>query len=64
MNPIQQNQTAIKNTINEKITQGGICRMWGFSIEFWESVLIWATVLAAIAGAISVTSIILYKEHF
>jgi hypothetical protein len=30
--------------------------MWGFSSEFWSSVVFWATTIAAIAGAVSVAS--------
>lgn len=30
--------------------------MWGFSLEFWESVFLWATGIAAVAGGVSVLS--------
>lgn len=55
MNPVQQLKTTITNAISGKIGKGGR-RMWGFSLEFWESVFFWATGLAAIAGAVSVAS--------
>jgi hypothetical protein len=28
--------------------------MWGFSVEFWNSVIVWTIAIAAVAGAISV----------
>ncbi len=31
-------------------------RMWGFSIEFWNSVIVWAIIISAIAGAISIVA--------
>jgi hypothetical protein len=30
--------------------------MWGYSIEFWNSIIVWGTAIAAVTGAISVTS--------
>ena len=30
--------------------------MWGFSLEFWESVFLWATGIAAVAGGVSILS--------
>src|SRR6266480_2451658 len=30
--------------------------MWGFSLEFWNSVIVWTIAIAAVAGAISVAA--------
>lgn len=51
------------STINEISTanKAAIARrervvVWGFPLEFWSSVIVWATAIAAIAGAISVAA--------
>jgi hypothetical protein len=31
-------------------------RMWGFSVEFWSSVIVWAIIISAVAGAISIVA--------
>jgi len=56
MNPPQEIKMDAPNTANGQIGNGGSPRMWGFSLEFWESVFLWATGIAAVAGGVSVLS--------
>jgi hypothetical protein len=38
------------------MTSFNLMRMWGFSVEFWSSVIVWAIVISAVAGAISIAA--------